>query len=356
MTETGQAHDGVQRDLEQRPCRGNRRASRASSSATSRSRSSPTARSTSASSSRCAVLMSSSSMSSCNPVNTSLMETAHHDRCGQARERTHDHRRHLSLPLRAPGQEVGRARADHSQARRRPADDRRRRPRHHDGPAPGSDPGLLRPVGEPPHGAADPRGLLQRASISRTSRSSLRTSAASRSPRSSPTCSAANLAIMHKGRPDHNVAEITHVIGEVEGQDLHHHRRHDRHRRLCCRGRQEPQEAWRRGHLRRRDARHILGAGVSSASTRRLSRRSSSPTRSPCPRSAKAARLGYYQWLRYLHMPSRTCTTTSQCQNCSTPTSSCRGRVAYGRVRRTRPAERSQYNHDRHFFHSRRAA
>jgi ribose-phosphate pyrophosphokinase len=27
-----------------------------------------------------------------------------------------------------------------------------------------------------------------------------------------------NLAIMHKGRPDHNVAEITHVIGEVEGK------------------------------------------------------------------------------------------------------------------------------------------
>jgi ribose-phosphate pyrophosphokinase len=28
----------------------------------------------------------------------------------------------------------------------------------------------------------------------------------------------ANLAIMHKGRPEHNVAEITHVIGEVEGR------------------------------------------------------------------------------------------------------------------------------------------
>lgn len=28
----------------------------------------------------------------------------------------------------------------------------------------------------------------------------------------------AKLAIMHKGRPEHNVAEITHVIGEVEGQ------------------------------------------------------------------------------------------------------------------------------------------
>jgi ribose-phosphate pyrophosphokinase len=28
----------------------------------------------------------------------------------------------------------------------------------------------------------------------------------------------ANLAIMHKGRPDHNVAEITHVIGEVDGK------------------------------------------------------------------------------------------------------------------------------------------
>lgn len=28
----------------------------------------------------------------------------------------------------------------------------------------------------------------------------------------------ASLAIMHKGRPDHNVAEITHVIGEVAGK------------------------------------------------------------------------------------------------------------------------------------------
>src|SRR5665811_1237407 len=28
----------------------------------------------------------------------------------------------------------------------------------------------------------------------------------------------ASLAIMHKGRPDHNIAEITHVIGEVEGK------------------------------------------------------------------------------------------------------------------------------------------
>ena len=29
----------------------------------------------------------------------------------------------------------------------------------------------------------------------------------------------ASLAIMHKGRPEHNVAEITHVIGEVEGRN-----------------------------------------------------------------------------------------------------------------------------------------
>jgi len=28
----------------------------------------------------------------------------------------------------------------------------------------------------------------------------------------------ASLAIMHKGRPEHNVAEITHVIGEVAGK------------------------------------------------------------------------------------------------------------------------------------------
>ncbi|MDO8986691.1 MAG: ribose-phosphate diphosphokinase, partial [Coriobacteriia bacterium] len=29
----------------------------------------------------------------------------------------------------------------------------------------------------------------------------------------------ASLAIMHKGRPEHNVAEITHVIGEVSGKN-----------------------------------------------------------------------------------------------------------------------------------------
>jgi len=29
----------------------------------------------------------------------------------------------------------------------------------------------------------------------------------------------ADLAIMHKGRPEHNVAEITHVIGDVDGKD-----------------------------------------------------------------------------------------------------------------------------------------
>jgi ribose-phosphate pyrophosphokinase len=29
----------------------------------------------------------------------------------------------------------------------------------------------------------------------------------------------AELAIMHKGRPEHNVAEITHVIGNVEGRN-----------------------------------------------------------------------------------------------------------------------------------------
>jgi ribose-phosphate pyrophosphokinase len=28
----------------------------------------------------------------------------------------------------------------------------------------------------------------------------------------------ASLAIMHKGRPEHNVAEITHVIGDVSGK------------------------------------------------------------------------------------------------------------------------------------------
>ncbi len=50
----------------------------------------------------------------------------------------------------------------------------------------------------------------------------------------------ASLAIMHKGRPEHNIAEITHVIGEVAGKILHRDRRHDRYGGFGDRGGQEP--------------------------------------------------------------------------------------------------------------------
>ena len=54
-----------------------------------------------------------------------------------------DHRRDALVRLRAPGQEVGAARADHRPPRRRSARGRRRRPRAHDGPPRRPGPGLL---------------------------------------------------------------------------------------------------------------------------------------------------------------------------------------------------------------------
>ena len=97
----------------------------------------------------------------CAPVNASLMELLIMVDAAKRASARIDHGGHHALRLRAAGQEVRGPRADHRQARRRPADHRRRRPRHHDGPAPGPDPGLLQPAGEPPHRAADPRRLLR---------------------------------------------------------------------------------------------------------------------------------------------------------------------------------------------------
>ena len=74
----------------------------------------------------------------------------HGQRC-QARLREADHGRHPLVLLRAPGQEVAAARADHRAPRRRPARDRRRRPRDHDGPARRPGAGLL-PDPRRPHG------------------------------------------------------------------------------------------------------------------------------------------------------------------------------------------------------------
>ena len=68
-----------------------------------------------------------------------------------ARFREAHHRRHPVVLLRAPGQEVAAARADHRASRRRPARDRRRRPDDHDGPARRPGAGLL-PHPRRPHG------------------------------------------------------------------------------------------------------------------------------------------------------------------------------------------------------------
>ena len=48
----------------------------------------------------------------------------------------------------------------------------------------------------------------------------------------------------HKGRPRHNAAEVMGIIGDIKGKDLHHQRRHDRHRWHPVRQRQGAQRLW----------------------------------------------------------------------------------------------------------------
>ena len=74
-----------------------------------------------------------------------------HGQRGEARLGEADHGRHPVVLLRAPGQEVAAARADHRAPRRRPARDSRRRPDDHDGPARRPGAGLL-PHPRRPHG------------------------------------------------------------------------------------------------------------------------------------------------------------------------------------------------------------
>ncbi len=61
----------------------------------------------------------------CAPVNDTLMELLIMVDAAKRASARYDHRGHLALRLRASGQEVGRARADHREARRRPAHGRR---------------------------------------------------------------------------------------------------------------------------------------------------------------------------------------------------------------------------------------
>ena len=87
---------------------------------------------------------------------------ADHDPGREARLGQADHGRHPVVPVLAPGQEVGAARADHGQARRRLPPHGRRRPRADDGPPRRPDPGLLRHPGRPHDRAAALRAALPR--------------------------------------------------------------------------------------------------------------------------------------------------------------------------------------------------
>ena len=97
----------------------------------------------------------------------------------------------------------------------------------------------------------------------------------------------ASLAIMTKSRPEHNVAEVTHVIGEVEGQGGHRRRRHDRHRRLDHRGRQGAHQRRRDAGVRHGDPRHLLGARL-RPDRERSDHRTGGHEHDSCPRRASA--------------------------------------------------------------------
>ena len=109
------------------------------------------------------------------------------------------------FPLRPPGQEAPRPRADLGAADRRPVQDRRRRPADGGRPAHRADPGLLRRPGRPPVRAADLWPT--------TSRASWRPRRHRRRPRTPAGCGSAErwtdrlggvpLAFIHKTpRPD----------------------------------------------------------------------------------------------------------------------------------------------------------
>ena len=93
----------------------------------------------------------------------------------------------------------------------------------------------------------------------------------------------AELAILDKERPAQQVAEIGYVIGDVQGQDRGHRRRHDRHRRHAARP--PAQTVLDEGAVARLRRRHAPGPQrqrLREPRRRRASSRSSSPTRSRC--------------------------------------------------------------------------
>ena len=101
-----------------------------------------------------------------------------------------------------------------------------------DRPARRADPGLLQhPVRSPLRDAGAARGLPARRTSTRRRVSSRPTPAASSARAPTRSASTPRLAIIDKRRERANVSEVMHIIGDVEGQGLHHRRRHDRHRR-----------------------------------------------------------------------------------------------------------------------------
>ena len=164
---------------------------------------------------------------------------ADHGRRAQARLGQADHRRHAVLPLRPPGQEAPRPRADLRPADRRPVQDRRRRPADGGRPAHRPDPGLLRRPGRPPVRAAAARrlrrGTRRRGEVTVVSPDAGRVRVAERGP----TARRCPLAIIHKTpRPDASErGEGESRRRRRRGPHLHPRRRHDRHRRHDREGR-----------------------------------------------------------------------------------------------------------------------
>ena len=162
---------------------------------------------------------------------------ADHDQRGQARLGEAHHGRDPLVLLRPAGQEVAAARADHGQARRRPAPDRRCRPGPDDGPPCRPGAGVLRDPGRPHDRGADVRAVRSRPQPRRGARpSSRRIPGMPRSQASSPRWS------RRPRDPEQGAARAQRGEGHDRdrrrrGQGRRDHRRHHRHRRHARRGR-----------------------------------------------------------------------------------------------------------------------
>ena len=195
------------------------------------------------------------------------------------------------LRLRAPGSQGRAAHADQRQAGRRPDHHRRRVARADDRSARRSDPGLLQHPGRQPLRDAGPAAVPARAPR-RRGRSTVVSPDAGGVERARAFAKRldASLAIIDKRRSRANEVAEMHIIGEVDGTDRHHRRRHGRHRGHAL----QPRPRRVRERARRRcspAARTPCCPGRrSSASRRRRSTSSSSPTRSRSRRRRGACR------------------------------------------------------------------